>query len=127
MELSRGRPRSTFVTSHRHSKARATPRALAAPPLAEGPAAIPAPAPTRSGGPALVARGEEWWEAAACRGKPVDTFFTGDELTLARALVLCHACPVRGRCLDYAVRNGIAYGIWGGATETERRMLRPGA
>lgn len=69
-------------------------------------------------------RREEWWDVAACRGKPVDTFFAGDEVSLARALVYCRACPVRGRCLEYALRNGIAYGVWGGATETERRVLR---
>jgi hypothetical protein len=29
-------------------------------------------------------------------------------------------------CLDYAISNRIAYGIWGGLTERERRALRSG-
>ncbi len=37
---------------------------------------------------------------------------------------VCAACPVRQPCLDYAISNRIAYGIWGGLTERERRALR---
>jgi hypothetical protein len=29
-------------------------------------------------------------------------------------------------CLDYAITNRIAYGVWGGLTERERRALRSG-
>ena len=43
---------------------------------------------------------------------------------LAPARQVCAACPVRQPCLDYAISNRIAYGIWGGLTERERRALR---
>jgi Transcription factor WhiB len=33
-------------------------------------------------------------------------------------------CPVRQPCLDYAISNRIAYGVWGGLAERERRALR---
>src|SRR5262249_27100243 len=39
---------------------------------------------------------------------------------------VCAACPVRQPCPDYAITNRIAYGVWGGLTERERRALRSG-
>jgi len=33
-------------------------------------------------------------------------------------------CPVRRECLDYAVDSGEDWGIWGGATPNQRRVLR---
>ena len=37
------------------------------------------------------------------------------------------ACPVRKRCLAWALELGAASGIWGGTTEDERRALRRAA
>jgi WhiB family redox-sensing transcriptional regulator len=37
---------------------------------------------------------------------------------------ICAACPVAGACLDYALVNNIDHGVWGGATESERRAIR---
>ena len=37
---------------------------------------------------------------------------------------VCAGCPVRQACLDYAITNRIAYGVWGELTERERRALR---
>jgi WhiB family transcriptional regulator, redox-sensing transcriptional regulator len=37
---------------------------------------------------------------------------------------ICRSCPVRARCLDWALASGFDYGIWGGATEDERRAAR---
>jgi len=34
------------------------------------------------------------------------------------------SCPIRARCLDYALRHDIRSGIWGGRTELERAELR---
>lgn len=36
---------------------------------------------------------------------------------------ICRSCPVRERCLDYALDNREPYGIWGALTERERRKL----
>ena len=33
-------------------------------------------------------------------------------------------CPVRAECLDYALRNSIRHGIWGGLNEEERARER---
>lgn len=42
--------------------------------------------------------------------------------TLAQFRAICHACPVRQECLDWAT-TAQEYGVWGGTTEHERRRL----
>ena len=41
-----------------------------------------------------------------------------------RAKSICAACPVRQRCLEYAIAADERYGIWGGLTKDERRTVR---
>ena len=65
-----------------------------------------------------------WQELAACRGTDLEVFFPGRGESAGPARRVCAACPVRQLCLDYAITNRIAYGIWGGLTERERRALR---
>jgi WhiB family redox-sensing transcriptional regulator len=67
-----------------------------------------------------------WRELAACRGADLEVFFPGRGETAGPARQVCAACPVRQPCLDYAITNRIACGIWGGLTERERRALRSG-
>ena len=42
----------------------------------------------------------------------------------AKAKAVCTLCPVRVQCLDYALRNSIRHGIWGGLNEEERARER---
>jgi WhiB family redox-sensing transcriptional regulator len=37
---------------------------------------------------------------------------------------ICIDCPVRTQCLEWALTNHEAHGIWGGMTAQERRHLR---
>ncbi len=37
---------------------------------------------------------------------------------------ICASCPVRTECLDFALATNQESGIWGGATEDERRKTR---
>ena len=67
-----------------------------------------------------------WRELAACRGVDLEVFFPERGESAEPARQVCAACPVRQPCLDYAISNRIAYGIWGGLTERERRALRSG-
>jgi WhiB family redox-sensing transcriptional regulator len=39
------------------------------------------------------------------------------------AKAICGGCAVRGQCLKFAVERGEAHGIWGGTSESERRVL----
>ena len=65
-----------------------------------------------------------WTAEAACRGTDTEIFYpvTADEE--AEALSICATCPVRAQCLDYAIRNREAYGVWGGMTPEQRRRIR---
>ena len=65
-----------------------------------------------------------WRELAACRSTDQGVFFPERGESAGPARQVCSACPVRQPCLDYAITNRIAYGVWGGLTERERRVLR---
>jgi WhiB family transcriptional regulator, redox-sensing transcriptional regulator len=62
-----------------------------------------------------------WRELAACRDTDLDVFFPESGESAEPARQVCARCPVRQPCLDYAISNRIAYGIWGGLTGRERR------
>lgn len=69
-----------------------------------------------------------WRRRAACIGEDPELFFpvssSGPALAqIAAAKAVCARCSVRDACLRYAVTTGQAYGIWGGLTEDERRVL----
>jgi len=81
-----------------------------------------------------------WLDRAACRGMDAPLFFAPDdetrperEIREAKAKAVCQQCLVRGQCLDYALRNSIRYGVWGGLNpeervrERRRRVRRPRA
>jgi WhiB family redox-sensing transcriptional regulator len=65
---------------------------------------------------------ESWQLRAACRGPRSTVFFpptTGErredrDAREARAKEICHGCPVRVECLDYALSIREPHGIWGG-------------
>jgi WhiB family redox-sensing transcriptional regulator len=68
---------------------------------------------------------------AACKGADLGLFFGPDaEFVTARrdreaqAKAICARCLVRPDCLAYALDADEAYGVWGGATEDERRAMR---
>lgn len=65
--------------------------------------------------------GASWEERAACRGADVDLFFSADERDQQQALAFCAICDVRQECLEAAITNGEAFGIWGGLLESDRR------
>lgn len=66
-----------------------------------------------------------WQDHADCKGC-TDLFYPGrgetDVWDAAKAI--CAGCPVRGECLDHAIANGERYGVWGGTTAVERRLIR---
>jgi len=65
-----------------------------------------------------------WRELAACCGTDLDLFYPERGQSAGPARQVCAQCPVRQPCLDYALSNRIASGIWGGLTERERRPLQ---
>jgi len=69
----------------------------------------------------MVVRDQDWTSLAKCRGTNNDMF--GDPHDQKRARLLCVGCPVRFECLAEALDNRIEWGVWGGLTERERRLL----
>jgi len=64
---------------------------------------------------------QEWTMLAKCRGMEDDLFPDASGQKSAR--LLCSGCPVRFECLAEALDNRIEWGVWGGMTERERRLL----
>ncbi len=58
-----------------------------------------------------------------CNNHPPATFFPSDGVGVEIAKKICATCPVRERCLDYALDARIDHGVWGGASERQRRRL----
>lgn len=65
------------------------------------------------------------WEAeGACRGhKNPDLWFPERGEANAEAKAICHACPVRRACLDFALTHRIQYGVWGGRSALQRDRI----
>lgn len=59
-----------------------------------------------------------------CRGKDPDIFFPERGASLRPAQRICAGCVVRNECLEYALQHGERFGVWGGASERERRRIR---
>jgi WhiB family redox-sensing transcriptional regulator len=75
-----------------------------------------------------------WWEHAACKGMDLSLFIIepGERYSRARiqeAKAICAVCIVRPSCLADSLKYNTTqlecYGIWGGLTWKERRMLIP--
>jgi WhiB family redox-sensing transcriptional regulator len=64
-----------------------------------------------------------WMLRGKCRGVNPADFFPSDGLGVEAAQQVCHNCPVRVECLEYALENRIEHGVWGGASERERRRI----
>jgi WhiB family transcriptional regulator, redox-sensing transcriptional regulator len=64
-----------------------------------------------------------WRKRAACRGIDHDIFFPVTDEDAEEAKAICTMCPVRQACLEHALANREREGVWGGATERERRRI----
>ena len=76
-----------------------------------------------------VAGHATWRDIAACRHHDPELFFpiaaAGPALDQAeQARQVCQRCPAQEPCLRWALDRGVAFGIWGGTTEDERRTMR---
>jgi len=66
-----------------------------------------------------------WHTQAACQGLDAEIFYpaTDDEADALQAKAICGVCSVREACLEFALGVREKDGIWGGATERERRRM----
>lgn len=67
----------------------------------------------------------EWRMLGACRGLDASVFYPESDEDAEVAKQVCRECGVRTACLEFALESREKVGVWGGATERERRrMLR---
>ncbi len=71
----------------------------------------------------------DWRNDAACRDEDPELFVpvgtSGPALSqIAAAKSVCRRCPVMSDCLQWALESGQDAGVWGGASEDERRALK---
>jgi WhiB family redox-sensing transcriptional regulator len=64
-----------------------------------------------------------WMLAGLCRDRDPSFFFPSDGVGVDHARRVCSTCPVKAECLEYALRYRIEHGVWGGASERERRRI----
>lgn len=64
-----------------------------------------------------------WRQRAACRGVEPEIFYPVSEEDADEAKAVCAQCEVRLACLEFALVNRERDGVWGGATERERRRI----
>ena len=60
---------------------------------------------------------------AACRDRSPTQFFPSDGVGVDKARKICDQCSVKPECLEYALTYRIDHGVWGGASERERRRI----
>lgn len=59
----------------------------------------------------------------ACRGLDASIFYPDREDDADAAKRVCAECGVRQACLEYALAEREKAGVWGGATERDRRRI----
>ncbi len=65
----------------------------------------------------------KWWDLGACRGLDASVFYPEDDEGAEAAKSVCASCSVQSACLDYALSEREKAGVWGGATERDRRRM----
>ncbi|MEY3265608.1 MAG: hypothetical protein RLY19_152 [Actinomycetota bacterium] len=64
-----------------------------------------------------------WRQQGACNGLDPAVFFPDSDEAAQEAISICSECPVRLSCLEHALAVREREGVWGGATERERRRI----
>jgi WhiB family redox-sensing transcriptional regulator len=66
-----------------------------------------------------------WADDAACKGS-TELFYPerGDNAAVKEAKKICAICPIKQKCLDYALWHNERIGIWGGTTDRDRERIK---
>jgi len=62
--------------------------------------------------------------AGVCAQVDPELWFPEKGGSTREAKALCARCPVRPECLAYALAHDERFGIWGGASERDRRRMK---
>jgi len=64
-----------------------------------------------------------WRQRGACNGLDPSIFFPETEEQASQAKSICEECQVRVSCLEHALARQEKDGVWGGATDRERKRI----
>ena len=64
-----------------------------------------------------------WRRHSACRGLDPEIFYPPTDEDAVAAKRVCDDCSVQETCLEFALQGREKEGVWGGATEKERRRI----
>jgi len=64
-----------------------------------------------------------WHDLARCAETDPEMFFPEKGESTRPAKRVCAGCEVRAECLQDALDRGERFGVWGGLSERERRVL----
>jgi WhiB family redox-sensing transcriptional regulator len=73
---------------------------------------------------APTAADPNWRMRALCAEVDPELFFPEPGGPVQAAVAVCRRCPVQERCLEWALDSNERFGIWGGATEQQRVLMR---
>ena len=66
----------------------------------------------------------EWMTGGVCAQVDPELWFPEKGGSTREAKALCARCPVHPECLAYALAHDERFGIWGGASERDRRRMK---
>lgn len=73
----------------------------------------------------LADEGERaWMQEALCGQTDPEAFFPDKGGSTRDAKRICKSCDVQLTCLGYALEHDERFGVWGGASERERRRMK---
>ncbi len=61
---------------------------------------------------------------AECSGKDPNIFFPSTSVGVFEAKLICARCVIRDDCLIQAIEENEDNGVWGGASERDRRRIK---
>jgi len=64
-----------------------------------------------------------WMANGRCKEMDPAIFFPSDGVGVVIAQAVCNECPVKTECLEYALEDRVDHGVWGGASERQRRRI----
>lgn len=67
---------------------------------------------------------QPWADQAICAQTDPEAFYPEKGSSPRDAKKVCLTCPVRAMCLEWALDTDEKWGVWGGKSERERRVIR---
>ena len=64
-----------------------------------------------------------WIEQAVCASVDPEAFYPHKGGSTRQVKKVCASCDVRAECLEWALDHGERWGVWGGFSERERRVI----